>query len=179
VYPEIFFAALLILYLITPQENRALEQALSVSQLESMAQETWRDSLDWLTLQKLLVAHQKTISKTKKFLSQLGEHCAIKDDEITNSTETLQSVMDELKELEDIVSGDFTRRGQSISDLVWFYPKLSHADIFHSLRIMLMNLYRCTTSSGCEMHKQPKIIARVSAVSLGYHSYFSRSLQSR
>lgn len=100
------------------QEREALEPNLTISDLERMAQETWRDSLSWLTLQKLLVAHQKTIVKTQNFLSGLEVHLKIDKNDIKSSTTSLRSTLDELKELEDIVSGDFKDRGQSISDLV-------------------------------------------------------------
>jgi hypothetical protein len=107
-----------VLALTIVQEREALEPNLTISDLERMAQETWRDSLSWLTLQKLLVAHQKTIVKTQNFLSGLEVHLKIDKNDIKSSTTSLRSTLDELKELEDIVSGDFKDRGQSISDLV-------------------------------------------------------------
>jgi hypothetical protein len=107
-----------VLALTIVQEREALEPNLTISDLERMAQETWRDSLSWLTLQKLLVAHQKTIVKTQNFLSGLEVHLKINKNDIKSSTTSLRSTLDELKELEDIVSGDFKDRGQSISDLV-------------------------------------------------------------
>ena len=91
----------------------AYKQELTIKQLEGLAQSTWEDSLAWFTLQKLLVAHQKTILKTQQDLKTLASLVGLDTEE-----DTLQKVLDELKELEKIVSEDFTRRGQSISSLV-------------------------------------------------------------
>jgi hypothetical protein len=91
----------------------ALKEDLSIKQLEDLAQCTWEDSLAWFTIQKLLIAHQKTILKTQKDLKSLAELVGLKNEE-----DTLQNALYELKELENIVSEDFSRRGQSISSLV-------------------------------------------------------------
>src|SRR5438045_9625151 len=91
----------------------ALKEDLSIKQLEGLAQDTWEDSLAWFTLKKRLIAHQKTILKTQQDLNSLVELVGLK-----NEMDTLQNALDELKELEMIVSEDFSRRGQSISSLV-------------------------------------------------------------
>ena len=96
------------------QEISALEKGLSIGHLERLAQQTWEDSLTWFTLQKLLSAHQKTILKTQHDLKALATLAGITNINI----ELLQSAVNELKDLERIVSEDFTRRGQSISSLV-------------------------------------------------------------
>jgi hypothetical protein len=91
----------------------ALKDGLSIKELEGLAQGTWEDSLAWFTLQKLLAAHQKTILKAQKDLRDLAVLVGLKDEE-----DNVQGTLDELKELETIISEDFTRRGQSISNLV-------------------------------------------------------------
>jgi hypothetical protein len=91
----------------------ALKKDLPIEQLEGLAQGAWEDALTWFTIQKLLIAHQKMILETQQDLKSLAELVGPK-----NEKDTLQNALDELKELETIVSGDFSRRGQSISSLI-------------------------------------------------------------
>lgn len=96
------------------QEKLALDKGLSIEQLEGLAQDTWEDSLSWFTIQKLLNAHQKTISKAQADLKALTELVGLKD-----GKDQLQRCLEELQELETIVSQDFTKREQNISSLVY------------------------------------------------------------
>ena len=89
-------------------------QRLSIEQLETLAQDTWEDSLSWFTIQKLLIAHQKMISKSQSDLKALAKLVGL-----TEEKNQLQTCLNELKELETIVSQDFITRGQSISSLVY------------------------------------------------------------
>lgn len=102
------------LKLIAWQENLALDKGLSIERLETLAQDTWEDSLSWFTIQKLLIAHQKMISKSQSDLKALAKLVGL-----TEEKNQLQTCLDELKELETIVSQDFITRGQSISSLVY------------------------------------------------------------
>jgi hypothetical protein len=86
----------------------------SIEQLETLAQYTWEDSLSWFTIHKLLIAHQKMISKSQSDLKALAKLVGL-----TEEKNQLQTCLDELKELETIVSQDFSTRGQSISSLVY------------------------------------------------------------
>jgi hypothetical protein len=95
------------------QEKLALDKDLSIEELEGLAQDTWEDSLAWFTIQKLLISHQKTISKAQKDLGALAALVGLKDEE-----DQLQGCIDELKEMETIISQDFSSREQSISSLV-------------------------------------------------------------
>ncbi|KAH8771239.1 hypothetical protein BGZ57DRAFT_896399 [Hyaloscypha finlandica] len=99
---------------IRTSENLALDKGLSIEQLETLAQDTWEDSLSWFTIQKLLNAHQKMISKSQSDLKALAKLVGL-----TEEKNQLQTCLNELKELETIVSQDFITRGQSISSLVY------------------------------------------------------------
>ncbi|KAF8854310.1 hypothetical protein BDZ45DRAFT_805944 [Acephala macrosclerotiorum] len=99
---------------IRTSEKLALDKGLSIEQLETLAQDTWEDSLSWFTIHKLLIAHQKMISKSQSDLKALAKLVGL-----TEEKNQLQTCLDELKELETIVSQDFSTRGQSISSLVY------------------------------------------------------------
>lgn len=96
------------------QEKLALDKGLSIEHLESLAQDTWEDSLAWSTIQKLLIAHQKMISKSRSDLQALAKLV-----DLTGESDLLQVPLDELKELKTIVSQDFNTREQNISSLVY------------------------------------------------------------
>jgi hypothetical protein len=94
---------------------KALDKDINVDDLERLAQKTWEDSLDWSTLSQLVNAQYKSIIAAKAYIERLAKPL---EAPIDKEVDRFQKVLTELVEIEKIISGDFVRRGQSISNLV-------------------------------------------------------------
>src|SRR4051812_508398 len=54
------------------KEIRAFEKEIDVASLQDLAQKTWLDSLDWSTLNQLIVAQRRSIIHAQEYLDKLS-----------------------------------------------------------------------------------------------------------
>ncbi|KAF2740052.1 hypothetical protein EJ04DRAFT_264762 [Polyplosphaeria fusca] len=101
---------------IRTSEIKALDKGINVNGLEELAQKTWRDSLDWATLTQLLSAQKRTVSRAQEYLTRLAREVKV-DSAVEDAR--LTQIVNDLSEVEKIISEDFPQREQRISDLVY------------------------------------------------------------
>ncbi|KAL6158211.1 hypothetical protein ACJQWK_07764 [Exserohilum turcicum] len=84
--------------------------------LEELAQNTWRDSLDWATLTQLLNAQKRTMLRAQIHLTKLARGLNL---DVSVESARLDQVGSDLDDIESTVTQDFPQREQRISDLVY------------------------------------------------------------
>ncbi|KAF2133257.1 hypothetical protein P153DRAFT_363472 [Dothidotthia symphoricarpi CBS 119687] len=101
---------------IRASELRVLDKDIDIDSLQELAQDTWRDTLDWSTLCQLMVIQRRCILDAQDYLNQLSKAAGA---QTTSEEANLARFVEDLEEMKIILSENFPKRGQSISDLVF------------------------------------------------------------